>query len=213
VRIYCVQPIDNCYYPYFSSCSVYPGDTYNTLSLRAYGMSTFGRQIASYNQLGFGNTSLIPGQTLQFPVIHPNGRLTKSNAPAHVPFATPSNYLGANNTQLGASNTQLGTATTPTTPSPTSDAAIPSIAVGSVLLVEGQAFGTDKGTAKLRFGALALPVEIVEWTPNAAKVQLPKLDVTTPTTADLELTLADGTLASKSTIRLTPATTQVALKK
>jgi len=210
VRVYCAQPVNDSYYPYFSSCSVYPGDTYRSLSLRAYGMSNFGNKIATYNRLG-SSTQLTTGQTLQFPVIHADGRLTKSNALAHVPFATQTDRLGSNNIQLAKATTSTRTSTT--SPTPTIDPTIPSVAVGSTLLVEGQAFGPEKGTVKLHFGNVSLPVEIIEWTATAAKVQLPKLDVSAPTTADLEITLANGTLATKSTLRLSPGTNQVVLNK
>ena len=47
--------------------------------------------------------------------------------------------------------------------------------------------------------------------PSSVKIQLPKMELTGPMKADLEVLRADGSLASKSAIELTPAATRLAL--
>ena len=43
------------------------------------------------------------------------------------------------------------------------------------------------------------------------KIQLPKMELSRPVKASLEVLRADGSLASKSAIELTPAATRLAL--
>jgi hypothetical protein len=58
---------------------------------------------------------------------------------------------------------------------------------------------------------LALPVDVIEWSETSVEIQLPKMDLSNPVKAELEVMRADGSLASKSGIELTPAATRVAL--
>jgi hypothetical protein len=85
------------------------------------------------------------------------------------------------------------------------------VAVGSTLVLDGQEFGNEQGVARLRVAGLALPVEVLEWTTSSAKIRLPKFEVTGATTAEIEVLRADGSLASKSSIQLTPAADRLAL--
>jgi hypothetical protein len=196
--------VNPLYYPVNCHCFVYPGDTLATISLRAYGNGGLGQYIARYNGLRL-NSRLFAGQKLRLPVINSNGTLTASPSPAPAPYLA---QAVAQNTTGQAFGSQ-GVAIVPSTPV-TNERSLPAAAVGSVLMLDGQALGTEKGMVRLRIGALALPVEIVEWSPSAAKVQLPQLDLNAATNAELEVVRADGSVASKSTVKLTPAATRLA---
>jgi hypothetical protein len=94
---------------------------------------------------------------------------------------------------------------------PTAEPARVRVALGSVLLVNGQAFGDKAGGARLRVSGMALPIEIVEWTPSAVKVRLPQVELAGTTAADIEVIRPDGSMASKTTIELMPVAEQLAL--
>ena len=88
---------------------------------------------------------------------------------------------------------------------------LPRVAIGSTLLLDGESLGDEKGIVRLQMGALALPVEVIEWTTSSVKIALPKMELGRPVKASLEVLRADGSLASKSEIELTPAATRLAL--
>ena len=52
------------------------------------------------------------------------------------------------------------------------------VAVGSILMVNGQAFGDKAGGARLRISGMAMPIEVLEWTPAGVKVRLPQVEIT-----------------------------------
>jgi hypothetical protein len=85
------------------------------------------------------------------------------------------------------------------------------VAIGSVLALDGHELGNEKGIVRLRINGLALPVEVLEWSAESAKIRLPELDVEGAMKADLEVLRADGSLASKTAIELTSAATRLAL--
>jgi hypothetical protein len=89
--------------------------------------------------------------------------------------------------------------------------ALPRVAIGSTLMLDGKLLGDEKGIVRLRMGGLSLPVEVIEWTTNSVKIELPKMELGRPMKASLEVLRADGSLASKSEIELTPAETRLAL--
>jgi hypothetical protein len=88
---------------------------------------------------------------------------------------------------------------------------LPRVAVGSTLALDGESLGDETGSVRLRIGALALPVEVIEWTASSVKIELPKMELGQPVRANLEVLRADGSLASKSEAELTPAATRLAL--
>jgi hypothetical protein len=88
---------------------------------------------------------------------------------------------------------------------------LPRVAIGSTLMLDGESLGDEKGIVRLQMGALALPVEVIEWTTSSVKIALPKMELGSPVKASLEVLRADGSLASKSGIELTPAATRLAL--
>jgi hypothetical protein len=102
-------------------------------------------------------------------------------------------------------NTASTTNTTGTTSSaPVASGPLPKVTVGSTLLVDGQTFGDKPGTARLQVGGAALKIEVVEWAGSAVKIRLPQLDLVSVMNADIEVVRADGSLAIKTTVELTP---------
>jgi hypothetical protein len=77
------------------------------------------------------------------------------------------------------------------------------VSVGSILMINGQVFGNQAGGARLRLNGMAMPIEVLEWTPAGVKVRLPQLEVNGVTPAEIEVIRGDGTLASKTPIDLT----------
>ncbi len=282
-----VAPIAPCIHPLHSFCFVYPGDTWSLLSLREYGKPNFGHTIAAFNGMST-SVRLFVGQQLRMPVIHPNGSLTPSSAPAPAPFVLPSQpivgaplpmqgfspqaqgqpiplqgQLAPNagvpfspqaqmsgptghpmsqgmqmNAGMNAGMNAAGALVGPQVPfngsmngpmstpdarpsapvSPTANIRVASVerplamvAIGSVLSLDGQSLGSEKGIVRLRTGGLALPVEVLEWSAESAKIRLPELDIEGAIKAELEVVRADGSLASKTAIELTTAATRLAL--
>ena len=188
------------YEPFHSYYICQPGDTFYAVSLKEYRTSGAARYIAQFNRLPF-NTALVPGQRLLLPSVSPSGRLTQSRAPAPFIDATPT----AKATSPVTSNFASSTKPVETEP------ALPKVSVGSTLLVDGQVFGEEAGVARLRISGVSLPIEVLEWTNSSTKIRLPELEVTSATKAEIEILRADGSLASKSGIELTPAETKLAL--
>jgi hypothetical protein len=77
------------------------------------------------------------------------------------------------------------------------------VVLGSVIMLNGQSFGGQPGGVRLRVSGMALPIQVVEWTPSAVKAQLPQIELTGPTLADIEVIRPDGSLASKTPVELT----------
>ncbi len=182
------------YEPFHSSYICQPGDSFYTVSLKEYGTSNNLKYIASYNRMAT-NAALVPGQRLMLPSISANGRLTASRAPA-AEMAT-ANFV------------QPATNIAP----PVAAIAEPertSVPTGSTLQLEGEKLGSDAGVVRLRISGVAMPVEVVEWSADATKIRLPKLDVAEATKAELEVVRADGTLASTNSISLTSVAGSVA---
>jgi len=88
---------------------------------------------------------------------------------------------------------------------------LPSVAIGSILTLDGQSLGDERGIVRLKVSGIALPVEVLDWNASIVKVQLPQLDLAGAMKAEIEVLRADGSLASKSAVELTPATNRLAL--
>jgi hypothetical protein len=185
--------------PFHSYYICEPGDTFSRVALKEYRTSAAGKYIAQFNRLQL-NSVLVPGQRLLLPSVSRSGRLTQSRAPA------PFNDVTTKATSGVSSN--LASSAKAADPEP----ALPKFSVGSTLLVDGLEFGEEEGVARLRISGLSFPIEVIEWTSSSTKIRLPELEVSSPTKADIEILRADGSLASKSTIELTPAETKLAQK-
>jgi hypothetical protein len=277
-----VRPIvvEPCYHPFHSFAIVNPGDTWFTLSLREYGRPHLWKKIAIFNGLPL-NAGLAAGMQLRLPVIHPNGVLLPSSAPAPIALAAPApvglpqaggipqaNFIAQGGPQAGPQagpigpqanmippagglpqaanfaapqgspmNSQMfngapnmGQPNGPTMPNmiqpnseaptaaPTAnvqtistEARLPSVAIGSLLTLDGQSLGDERGIVRLKVSGLALPVEVLEWNATIVKIQLPQLELAGAIKAEIEVLRADGSLASKSAVELTPATNRLAL--
>ncbi len=93
---------------------------------------------------------------------------------------------------------------------------LPSVAIGSILSLDvmsqaGQSLGTSRGTVRLKVNGLALPIEVLEWNAEVVKIQLPQIELAGAMKAEIEVLRADGSVASKSAVELTPAATRLAL--
>jgi hypothetical protein len=297
-----VHPIvvEPCYHPFHCFAIVNPGDTWFTLSLREYGRPHLWKKIAIFNGLPL-NAGLAAGMQLRLPVIHPNGVLLPSSAPAPFAVAGPApiglpqggtipgiaapqaNFIPQGGPQAGPIGPQAGglpqganfaapqgapmnapamnsqsfggapvnapnmgapngapnmfQGNGPTMPNsvpqnfgqpngeapamnsaPTAnigtvstEARLPSVAIGSVLTLDGQSLGNDRGIVRLKVNGLALPIEVLEWNATIVKIQLPQLELAGAIKAEIEVLRADGSLASKSAVELTPATNRLAL--
>jgi hypothetical protein len=76
------------------------------------------------------------------------------------------------------------------------------VVLGSVIMLNGQSFGPQPGGVRLRVSGMILPIQVVEWTPNAVKAQLPQIELTGVTLADIEVVRPDGSLASTTPVEL-----------
>jgi len=121
------------------------------------------------------------------------------NGPMNGPVSTPDTRPSA--PLLPTANIRVASAERP----------LATVAIGSVLSLDGQALGSEKGIVRLRINGLALPVEVLEWSAESAKIRLPELDIDGSMQAELEVLRADGSLASKTAIELTSAATRLAL--
>jgi hypothetical protein len=203
-KVYVTPTYDICYYPLHRLCWVLPGDTWYTIAQREYGNLNLCHYVASYNRLPF-STQLFVGQQILLPEVHPGGVLRASSAPMPATFVPAAQPIVTQNFISPAVNT------TPTAPAAnirpaTEEISIPSLAIGSVIVLDGQKLGNEKGIVRLRLAEMALPVEVLEWTNTSAKVRLPQMELTGAMRAELEVLRSDGSLASKSPVQLTLAT-------
>jgi hypothetical protein len=90
---------------------------------------------------------------------------------------------------------------------------LPGITVGSELRLEGQSLGSKKGAVRLRVMGIGMPVSILSWSDQVAMIRVPKLELAKPVKATLDVTRADGTLVSRSPIKLTPSSGGFALRQ
>jgi hypothetical protein len=210
-----IQSYGQAYEPFHCYYIVQPGDLLYTVSMKEYGTGAVANQIARFNRLPV-NAQLFVGQRLMLPSVSANGVLSASRAP--MPFVdgtTPTNYNNSTakisqpksivNSNFANSNLAAKVTAAPTTPS------LPSVAVGSTLVLDGQVFGETQGSARLRVGGLSLPIEVLEWTNSSAKIRLPEVELTGAVKAEIEVLRSDGSMASKSAVELTAANSRLAL--
>jgi hypothetical protein len=79
------------------------------------------------------------------------------------------------------------------------------VALGSLIMLNGQSFGGQPGGVRLLISGIAMPIQVVEWTPNGVKVQLPMFELTSVTPAEIEVVRPDGSVASKIAVELIAA--------
>lgn len=78
---------------------------------------------------------------------------------------------------------------------------MPSIVIGSVMAINGQQLGDNRGTVQLIVNGSPVGLEIVEWTNTGAKVRIPA-DLPVGIQVQLEILRADGISISKDTVLL-----------
>jgi hypothetical protein len=218
------------YEPLHSNYVVMPGDTLYTIAFNEYGTSLPAKHIAAFNGIGPGS-SLIAGRILNLPSISPSGVLTPSGAPiADVLRTSPidANAMRPAGPMVGGPVSPMagrsgplsgpaGPVAGPVGPmGPTASgspvapqnmsAPRPQIAVGSMLQVDGQTFGDKPGMARLLVGGVALKIDIVEWFGSAIKIRMPMLDLAGPSSGEIEILRADGSLAAKTPVELVSPT-------
>jgi hypothetical protein len=189
------------YEPFHSTYFVQPGDNFYVIALKEYGTSSPANFISRYNRMA-ANATLMPGQEIRLPSISPNGQMTASPAPR---AANP--YAASTST---AKVTQMPSSSGANHTTPESESERTSVPTGSTIKLEGQSLGEKQGVVRLRISNVAMPVEVVEWTADATKVRLPKLDVSGSMKAELEVVRADGTVAATNAIELTTPASSLA---
>jgi hypothetical protein len=194
------------YEPFHSTYLVQPGDNFYVVSLKEYGNSSAATSIARFNRMA-PSDALRPGQRLVLPSISANGLLSVSRAPAAENLNATSNTASTSTAKFS----QTSVAVVPETATTTDEVERPSVPTGSVIKLDGQSLGDEKGVVRLRISNVALPVEIVEWTADSTKVRLPKLDVNGTMKAELEVLRADGSVAATNAIELTSTVDNLAL--
>jgi hypothetical protein len=192
--------------PFHSTYFAQPGDSFYVVSLKEYGTSSAATSIARFNRMA-PSDALRPGQRLVLPSISANGQLTASRAPAAENLNAAPNTVTASTAKF--TQPSVAVVAEPTTTE--EEVERPSVPTGSVIKLDGQSLGDEKGVVRLRISNVALPVEIVEWTADSTKVRLPKLDVNGAMKAELEVVRADGSVAATNAIELTSTVGGLAL--
>jgi len=82
-----------------------------------------------------------------------------------------------------------------------SDRPLPSIVIGSIMAINGQPLGENRGTVRLIVNGSPVALEIIEWSANAAKVRVPA-DLPAGAQAQIEILRADGSVVAKDAVQL-----------
>jgi hypothetical protein len=202
------QSNGQAYEPFHSWYICQQGDSFYTVSLKEYGTSSVANHIARFNRLQPG-AALVPGQRLMLPSVSARGQLTQSRAPAPFVDGGVPNSVGAPTAKLAPNAVPAAPVANVTTPS---EPVLPKVAIGSTLVLDGQEFGSEAGVARLRVSGLFLPIEVLEWSSSSATVRLPNVESSGALKAEIEVLRADGSLASKTGIELSPAAETLALR-
>lgn len=191
------------YEPFHCNYFVNPGDTWYLISMKEYGTADNATFIARFN----GMTTFSPlvvGQQLMLPTISTTGALTASQAPA-MEMPQVAAEAPAATSEEGPSVSGAATSAN-VAPKEAAETVRPKMAVGSTLLIDGATFGEKPGKAQLRMGGATLKVEVVEWTTNAVKIRLPRLELAGTSNGDIEIVRADGVVVTQAAIELVAAT-------
>jgi hypothetical protein len=81
------------------------------------------------------------------------------------------------------------------------DRLLPSIVIGSLMTINGQQLGDNRGTVRLMVNGSPVPLEIVEWSAASAKVRIPG-DLPPGIQAQIEIMRADGSVVAKDAVQL-----------
>jgi nucleoid-associated protein YgaU len=78
---------------------------------------------------------------------------------------------------------------------------VPSILIGSIMSINGQQLGDNRGTVRLIVNGSPVALEIVEWSASGAKVRIPA-DLPVGSQAQIEILRADGSVVAKDAVQL-----------
>jgi hypothetical protein len=78
----------------------------------------------------------------------------------------------------------------------------PQVPVGSRLTLNGKDFGQQQGNIWIEIGQIRLNANIISWTADEAVVEMPKLDLASPTAAELIVAQEDGVVVDRTAIEL-----------
>lgn len=81
------------------------------------------------------------------------------------------------------------------------DRPLPSIVIGSLMTINGQQLGDNRGTVRLMVNGSPVPLEIVEWSAASAKVRIPGA-LPPGIQAQIEIMRADGSVVAKDAVQL-----------
>ena len=81
------------------------------------------------------------------------------------------------------------------------DRPLPSILIGSLMTINGQPLGDNRGTVRLIVNGSPVALEIVEWSATAAKVRIPA-DLPAGIQVQIEILRADGSVVAKDAVQL-----------
>jgi hypothetical protein len=81
------------------------------------------------------------------------------------------------------------------------DRPLPSIVIGSIMTINGQPLGDNRGTVRLIVNGSPVALEIVEWAANTAKVRIPA-DLPAGLQVQIEILRADGSVVAKDAVQL-----------
>jgi hypothetical protein len=102
----------------------------------------------------------------------PSGTDPTAIAPQGAPTSPVQNAIATTPSEASANVTPAASIRT-VSESPT----LPRVAIGSTLELDGESLGTEQGSVRMRMGTLTLPVEVLEWSADTVKIQLPKMEL------------------------------------
>jgi hypothetical protein len=107
--------------------------------------------------------------------------------------ATVNNLLGLPTGQPAAQNA-----------GPAVQQQLPSILIGSIMSINGQQLGENRGVVRLIVNGSPVALEILEWTATEAKVRIPA-ELPAGLQAQIEILRADGSVVAKDAVQLAAA--------
>lgn len=88
---------------------------------------------------------------------------------------------------------------------------MPSILIGSVMSINGQPLGDNRGTVRLIVNGAPVTLEILEWSASSAKVRIPA-DLPAGLQIQIEIVRADGSVVANDTAKLAAGQPMAAAK-
>ena len=86
----------------------------------------------------------------------------------------------------------------------------PTVTIGERLTLDGNQLGSVEGHVQLRMGTISLNAVVEYWSQDSVRIQLPSFKLPEPVDAAIIIGRADGSLADRIDVLLTPKTSNVA---